>query len=189
MKIVSPMGIVMAVLLTALVVGCSSGPGQAPDDDMPSEEMEPPATHSTEVSGTFAAVPDAIPVTGTITATITGVSQNGTPVTDPAALAGVLAEFGLSGNMATFSYTLVPGATSTTITLSGVLLMRLAGGDVMATREDAPDPTADPTAALDGMWTGSTTDPQTMATISLNVNISFPNFTLTVVAPAAPATS
>jgi len=189
MKIVSPIAVVTAVL-AALLVGCSSGPGQAPDEEMPTDEMpETPATHSTEVTGNFVAVPDANPLTGTITATITGVSQNDTPVTDPAALAGVLAEFGLSGNMATFSYTLAPGATSTTITLSGDLLTNLVGGDVTATREGAPDPMAALTAALDGMWTGSTTDPQTMATISLSVDITFPNFTLTVVAPAAPATS
>ena len=37
MKIVSPMAIVTAVLLTALLVGCSSGPGKAPDEEMPDE--------------------------------------------------------------------------------------------------------------------------------------------------------
>ena len=184
MKIVSPLGIVLAVLLAALVVGCSSGPGQAPADDMPDGEM--PETPETEITGTFVAVPDANPLMGTITATITGVSVNGTPVTDPAALAAFFAESGLTGNMATFTYTLAPGATSTTITLSGDLLTNLAGGDVMGTREGAPDPTA--TAPLDGDWMGSVTHPDTMVTTNLTLNIAAPNFTLTV-APAAPATS
>ena len=188
MKIVSPMGIVMAVLLTALVVGCSSGPGKAPDDGTPPDDM--PATPSTwEFTGTFVAVPDANPLTGTITATITGVSQDGTAV-DAAALAGVLAQLNLSGPMQTFSYTVVPSLQETSITLTGDLLtaLMLPDGMVTATRPSPPDPTADPTAALDGTWTASTTDPESMATINLTVDITAPDFTLTV-APAPPATS
>ena len=83
MKIVSPLAVVTAVLLTVLVVGCSSGPGKAPDEDMPPDEMpETPAPPAMQVfSGTF--VPEPNPANlfmGTITATITGIRQDGTDV-------------------------------------------------------------------------------------------------------------
>ena len=96
MKIVSPLAVVTAVLLTVLVVGCSSGPGKAPDEDMPPDEMpETPAPPAMQVfTGTFEVTPvPTNPLTGTITATITGISQDDTDV-DAAALAGVLAQLG-----------------------------------------------------------------------------------------------
>ena len=50
MKIVSPLAVVTAVLLTVLVVGCSSGPGKAPDEEMPPDEMpETPAPPAMQV--------------------------------------------------------------------------------------------------------------------------------------------
>ena len=77
MKIVSPLAVVTAVLLTVLVVGCSSGPGKAPDEEMPPDEMPatPPAIRV--FSGTFEVTPAGL-VMGTITATITGISLDGT---------------------------------------------------------------------------------------------------------------
>ena len=191
MKIVSPMAIVTAVLLAALLVGCSSGPGQAPAEETPPEEMPttPPAVQV--FTGTFTVTPDdpLNPLVGTITATITGVSEDGIEV-DAAALAGVLAQLNLSGPVQTFSYTVTPSLQETSIALTGDLLtaLMLPEGMVTATRPSPLDPTADPTAALDGTWTASTTDPQTMATINLTLVTMFPEFTLTV-APAAPATS
>ena len=60
MKIVSPLAVVTAVLLTVLVVGCSSGPGKAPDEEMPPDEMPatPPAIQV--FSGTFEVTPDLL---------------------------------------------------------------------------------------------------------------------------------
>ena len=174
MKIVSPLAVVTAVLLTVLVVGCSSGPGKAPDEEMPPDEMPatPPAIQV--FSGTFEVTPADF-VTGTITATITGISHDGTALADPALAAAIAL---LGGAEQTFNYTLSPGMTSTSITLTGDLLMKLMvpGGMVSATRLSVPNPLA----PLDGNWEASLTDPQTMATTSLSLHITDPDFTLTV---------
>ena len=179
MKIVSPLGIVLAVLLAALVVGCSSGPGQAPADDM--EEMPPEEMTTTPpvvqvFNGTFMPVPDATnPLMGMITATITGISNDGTALTGEI-LAGAIAEVGAEQ---TFNYEL--SADLTIITLTGDLLtdLGLPGGSVTATREGQPD--ANPLNALFGTWTVDVPNPQTMATSSLTLVTAAPNtFTLTV---------
>ena len=186
MKIVSPLAMVAAVLLTVLVVGCSSGPGKAPDEDMPPDEMpETPAPPAMQVfTGTFTPEPDlADPSMGTITATITGISQDGTDV-DAAALAGVLAQLELSSPVQTFNYTL--SVDLSTITLTGDLLTALVpGGSVTATRSE---PAMDLATALIGRWTYELMDPQTMVTTTLTLVTEAPNiFTLTV--ENAPASS
>ena len=188
MKIVSPLGIALAVLLAALVVGCSSGPGQAPADDMPAEEMpEPPATPATqEFTGTFEPAPDPTnPSTGTITATIIGISHDGTALTD-AALAAALAQLGAEQ---TFNYTVATTMEGTTITLTGGLIDALIapGASVTANRSE---PATDLVTALFGTWTAAITDPETMATTNLTLVTAPPNgFTLTVAPAAAPASS
>ena len=182
MKIVSPLAVVTAVLLTVLVVGCSSGPGKAPDEEMPPDEMPatPPAIQV--FSGTFevTSVPTN-PLTGTITATITGISQDGTELTGPE-LAGVIA--GLGGDEQTFNYTLSPDLS--TITLTGGLVDSLIGQGAMvvATRSDPPATLA---TALFGMWTYEFTDPQTMVTTTLTLATTPDGFSLTV--ENAPASS
>ena len=185
MKIVSPLAVMTAVLLTVLVVGCSSGPGKAPDEEMPPDEMPAtPAPPAMQVfTGTFTPEPDlADPSMGTITATIAGISQDGTDLTGPE-LAGVIA--GLGGDEQTFNYTL--SADLSTITLTGGLVDSLIGQGAMvaATRSDAPATLA---IALFGMWTYKFTDPQTMVTTTLTLVTTFPDsFTLTV--ENAPASS
>ena len=184
MKIVSPLAVVTAVLLTVLVVGCSSGPGKAPDEDMPPDEMpETPTPPAVQVfTGTFTPESDlADPSMGTITATITGISQDGTALTDPE-FVGVIAGFG--GDEQTFNYTL--SEDWSTITLTGGLLTELVlGGSVTATRSE---PATDPRTALFGMWTYKFTDPQTMVTTTLTLVTTFPDsFSLTV--ENAPASS
>jgi hypothetical protein len=179
MKIVSPLAVVTAVLLTVLVVGCSSGPGKAPDEEMPPDEMPatPPAIQV--FSGTFEVAATGL-VTGTITATITGISQDGTDLTGPE-LAGVIA--GLGGDEQTFNYTL--SADLSTITLTGGLLTALVpGGSVTATKSE---PVTDPATALFGTWTYEFTDPQTMVTTTLTLATSPDGFSLTV--ENAPASS
>ena len=185
MKIVSPLGIVLAVLLTALVVGCSSGPGQAPDEEMPPEEMpETPEIPPTQVfSGTFVAAPDANLLTGTITATITGINQDGADLTG-AQLAGLIAALG--GADQTFTYAL--SATLDTITLTGALLdaMLGPGASVTATRSGQ---VTDPAAALFGTWTYEMTDPETMVTSTLTLVTTAPNMFELRAAHALPASS
>ena len=183
-KIVSPMAIVTAVLLAVLLVGCSGGPGQAPDEEVPPEEM--PATPPTvqEFSGTFTAMPATL-TTGTITATISGISHDGTPLMDPV-LAAAIAQIG--GAEQTLDYSFAPGPTMTTITLTGDLLTALMLPDGMVSAIRSGPPVTDPATALNGTWSASVTDPQTMATINLMLVISAPNFTLTM-APAVPASS
>ena len=177
MKIVSFMAAAtVAVVMT--LVGCGDGPGKAPETPETSETPAPPTMR--EFSGTFTVALDdpANPLTGTITATITGISQDGTPVTDPAALAGVIAEFG--GPMQTFSYTAMPALDMTTITLEGALLtaLMLPGGMVSATRSGPP--VLDPATALNGTWMTAVEDPQTMATTTLTLVVTAPEFMLTV---------
>ena len=188
MKIVSPMAIVTAVLLTALLVGCSSGPGKAPDKDMPDEMPETPTPPAMQVfTGTFVPAPDtADPSMGTITATITGISQDDTELTDPV-LTATIAQLG--GAEQTFDYTLEVAQTMTTITLTGGLLDALIapGASVMATRSE---PAPDLATALFGTWTATTPpDPETMVTTKLTLVTTAPDiFTLTV-EPVAPESS
>ena len=190
MKIVSPMAVVTAVLLAALLVGCSSGPGEAPDEEMPTEEMpETPAIPPTQVfSGTFEATPDnpLIPLTGEITANITGINQAGEDLTDPE-LAAVIA--GLGGAEQTFTYVASITMEGTTITLTGGLLDALIapGASVTANRSE---PATDPTTALFGTWMVTMPpDPETMVTTTLTLVTTAPDsFTLTV-AHALPASS
>lgn len=186
MKIVSPLGIVLAVLLTALVVGCSSGPGQAPDEEKPPEEMpETPDIPPTQVfSGTFVPAPDPMnPLTGTITATITGINQDGADLTG-AQLAGLIAALG--GPDQTFTYAL--SATLDMITLTGALLdaMLGPGASVTATRSGQ---VTDPMAALFGTWTYEMTDPITMVTSTLTLVTTAPNMFELTAAHALPASS
>ena len=177
MKIVSPLGIVLAVLLAALVVGCSSGPGQAPADDMPPET---PALPPTDVfSGTFVATADdpLNPTTGDIVATITGINRGGMDLTGPE-FAAVIA--GLGGADQTFNYTvtIVPDGT-TTIALTGGLIDALIapGATVTASRSE---PVTDLMTALFGTWTAAIPNPETMVTTTLTVVTEAPDsFTLT----------
>jgi hypothetical protein len=166
MKIVSFMAAAtVAVMMT--LVGCGDGPGKTP------ETTVPPAMQV--FSGTFeVVVPDLTnPFMGMITAEITAISQDGTALTDPAALAAVIEQFG--GASQTFSYTLEPAADMTTITLTGDLLtaLMLPGGMVSATRPGV----LNPQAPLDGTWMTTVEDPQTT---TLTLEITYPNFTLTV---------
>ena len=167
MKIVSFMAAVtVAVVMT--LVGCGDGPGKTP------ETTTPPAMKV--FSGTFTVDPDPNPLTGMITATITGITEDGTELAD-AALAGAIAQIG--GAAQTFSYTLEPAPDMTTITLTGNLLtaLMLPDGMVEATRA-AP---LNPLAPLDGTWMTTVEDPQTMATTTLTLVITAPNnFTLTL---------
>ena len=174
MKIVSPMAIVTAVLLAALLVGCSSGPGKTPDEGTTPDQPQPVIQ---EFSGTFTVVPDANPLIGTITSTITGISHDGTALTG-AEFAGAIAQLG--GVEQTFDYTLAPAATMTELTLTGDLLtaLELPGGTVTATRSGPPDP--NPLTALNGTWTTQVSDPQTMLTTTLTLDVTAPDFTLTV---------
>ena len=170
MKIVSFMAAAtVAVVMT--LVGCGDGPGKTP------ETTVPPAMQV--FSGTFDVVPDPNPLTGMITATITGISHDETELAD-AALAGALALYG--GAEQTFEYTLIPSAPDmTTITLTGDLLRKLMlpGGMVTATRAAALNPLAP--APLDGTWMTEVTDPETMATTTLTLLITAPDsFTLTL---------
>ena len=177
MKIVSPMAVVTAVLLAALLVGCSSGPGKAPDEEMPTDEMPatPPAVQ--EFTGTFTVDPHPNLLTGTITAEITGVSHDGTALMDPA-LAAALAHIG--GAEQTFNYTLAPGPMMTTIMLTGDLLTALMLPDGMVSASRSGPPVTDAMTALDGMWTADVMDPQTMLTTSLTLDVTAPDFTLKV---------
>ena len=180
MKIVSPLAVVTAVLLTVLVVGCSSGPGKAPDEDMPPDEMpETPAPPAMQVfTGTFEVTPvPTNPLTGTITATITGISQDDTELTDPA-LAAAIAQLG--GAEQTFGYTLEPGLTMSTIVLTGDLLTALMIPEGMVSAIRPGPPNTNPLTALNGIWATPLTDPQTMATTSLELEVIAPAFTLTV---------
>ena len=180
MKIVSFMAAAtVAVMMT--LVGCGDGPGKTPETTTPPDTDEtpvPPAPTMHEFSGTFTFEPDATnPLMGTITATITGISQDDTAVTDPAALAAVIQQFG--GDSQTFNYELSQDMTS--ITLTGELLMKLMlpGGMVSATRSGAPG--MDLATALLGTWMTEVTDPETMATTTLTLVITAPtNFTLTL---------
>ena len=173
MKIVSFMAAAtVAVMMT--LVGCGDGPGKTPETD---ETPVPPAMQV--FSGTFeVVVPDLTnPFMGMITAEITAISQDGTALTDPAALAAVIEQFG--GASQTFSYTLEPAADMTTITLTGDLLtaLMLPGGMVSATRPGV----LNPQAPLDGTWMTTVEDPQTMATTTLTLVITAPDsFTLTL---------
>jgi hypothetical protein len=67
-----------------------------------------------------------------ITATITGVSHDGTPLADPQALAGLIQQLG--GAMQTFTYTVDEAADPPTVTVMGELLtaLGLQGGTLMA---------------------------------------------------------
>ena len=174
MKIVSPLGIVTAALLAALVVGCSSGPGKTPDDGTP----EPPATPATrEFTGTFVAAPDAAnPSTGTITATIAGISNDGTALSG-AELAAAIAQLGA---VQKFSYTVSIAPEGTTITLTGGLLDALLAPGASVTA-DRSAPVTDPTTVLFGTWTATIPDPETMVNTTLTLVTTAPNgFTLTV---------
>ena len=176
MKIVSPLGVVFAVLLTALVVGCSSGPGQAPDDEMPPDTPTLPPTQV--FSGTFVAIPDTTnPLMGMITATITGVNQAGMDLAEPE-LAAVIAQLG--GADQTFDYTVSIAQDGTTmIALTGGLIDALVapGASVTASRSE---PVTDPMTALIGTWTAAVPNPETMVTTTLTVVTAAPNsFTLT----------
>jgi hypothetical protein len=166
MKIVSFMAAAtVAVMMT--LVGCGDGPGKTP------ETTVPPAPTMQEFSGTFTFERDATnPLMGTITAMITDISQDGTAVTGPD-LAVAIALIG--GAEQTFSYTLELAPDMTTITLTGELLtaLMLRDGMVEATRA-AP---LNPLAPLDGTWMTTVEDPQTT---TLTLEITYPNFTLTV---------
>ena len=171
MKIVSFMAAAtVAVMMT--LVGCGDGPGKTP------ETTPPPAPTMREFSGTFTVTADPTnPFMGMITAMITGISEDGTALTDPAALAAVIEQFG--GASQTFNYVLSQDMTS--ITLTGELLMRLMlpGGMVSATKSGAPG--MDLATALLGTWMTEVTDPETMATTTLTLVITAPtNFTLTL---------
>jgi hypothetical protein len=170
MKIVSFMAAAtVAVMMT--LVGCGDGPGKTP------ETTVPPAMQV--FSGTFeVVVPDLTnPFMGMITAEITAISQDGTALTDPAALAAVIEQFG--GASQTFSYTLEPAADMTTITLTGDLLTALMLPEVTATKSGALG--MDLATALLGTWMTEVTDPETMATTTLTLLITAPDrFTLTL---------
>ena len=165
MKIVSFMAAAtVAVVMT--LVGCGDGPGKTP------ETTVPPAMQV--FSGTFKVVPATL-TTGMITAMITGISQDGTALTDPAALAAVIEQFG--GASQTFNYVLSQDMTS--ITLTGDLLTALMLPEVTATKSGAPG--MDLATALFGTWMTEVTDPETMATTTLTLVITAPDrFTLTL---------
>ena len=169
MKIVSFMAAAtVAVVMT--LVGCGGGPGKTPETTVPPTMQE--------FSGTFTVTPDLTnPFMGMITAMITGISQDGTALTDPAALAGAFALYG--GAEQTFEYTLTSALDMTTITLTGDLLTKLMlpEGMVTATRTRAGPPKMNPLAALDGTWMTTVEDPQTT---TLTLEITYPDFTLTV---------
>ena len=170
MKIVSFMAAAtVAVMMT--LVGCGDGPGKTPETT-----SVPPAMQV--FNGTFMVTPDLTnPFMGMITAMITGISQDGTALTDPAALAAVIEQFG--GASQTFNYELSQDMTS--ITLTGELLMKLMlpGGMVSATKSGAPG--MDLATALLGTWMTEVTDPETMATTTLTLVITAPdNFALTL---------
>ena len=167
MKIVSFMAAAtVAVMMT--LVGCGNGPGKTP------ETTTPPAMQV--FSGTFEVVPATL-TTGMITATITGISHDGTALAEPE-LAGAIALIG--GAEQTFEYTVTPAPDMTTITLTGDLLtaLMLPGGMVSATRAGPPE--TNPLTALNGEWMTTVEDPQTMATTTLTLGITAPAFTLTV---------
>ena len=167
MKIVSFMAAAtVAVMMT--LVGCGDGPGKTP------ETTVPPAMQV--FSGTFEVVP-ATHTTGMITATITGISHDGTELTDPALTAAIA---GIGGAEQIFEYTLTPAPDMTTITLTGDLLtaLMLPDGMVTATRTRAGPPEMNPLAALNGTW--MTQILETIETTTLTLEIMYPNFTLTV---------
>ena len=169
MKIVSFMAAAtVAVMMT--LVGCGDGPGKTP------ETTVPPAMQV--FSGTFEVVPATL-TTGTITATIIGISHDGTELADPALTAAIA---GIGGAEQIFEYTLIPAPdmTTTTIALTGELLtaLMLPGWMVTATKSGALNLLAP--APLDGTWMTEVTDPETMATTTLTLEITDPNFTLTV---------
>ena len=173
MKIVSFVTAATVAVMMMTLIGC---PGTTPKPSM--ETSEPPKKQ--EFTGTFAVEPASL-FMGTITATIVGISRDGTALAGPM-LAGALEAIG--GDEQKFNYTLMPAADRTGITLTGMLLegLGLPGGMVTAERSgppDPPDPT-NPLKALNGMWTTKIPDPQTMATTTLTLEIMFPEFKLTV---------
>ena len=174
MKIVSPMAVVTAVLLAALLVGCSSGPGQAPAEEMPPEEMPTDEMPLANLLGTWGAevtdpttmrttmltlvinadlsftlttnTPQApippmmrefsgtVEATATmITATITGLSQDGVALSAPE-LQGALALLG--GATHEFTYSVDNETDPATITVMGDLLtaLGLPGGTLVGTK-------------------------------------------------------
>ena len=147
------------------LVGCGDGPGKTP------ETTVPPAMQV--FSGTFEVVPATL-TTGTITATIIGISHDGTELADPALTAAIA---GIGGAEQIFEYTLIPAPdmTTTTIALTGDLLTALMLPEVKATRAGVLNPLAP--APLDGTWMTTVEDPQTT---TLTLEITDPDFKLTV---------
>ena len=163
MKIVSLLAAATVAVAIALV-GCSDGPGTAPDES----PMTPEPPKKQEFTGTFIATPDTNPLMGSMTATITGISHDDMPLEGPG-LAATLAELGATQ---TFMYevSIDPAMDITVITLTGELLTKQTPpipmvmvqktGAVAATNLLAL------LAALPGTWTATVPDPATMATIA-----------------------
>jgi hypothetical protein len=166
MKIVSFMAAAtVAVMMT--LVGCGDGPGKTP------ETTVPPAMQV--YTGTFIVATTTF-TTGTITATITGISHDGTELADPALTAAIA---GIGGAEQIFEYTLIPAPDMTSITLTGALLTALMLPEVTATKSGALG--MDLATALLGTWMTEVTDPETMATTTLTLLITAPDrFTLTL---------
>lgn len=159
MKVASPMAVGTAVLLMTLLAGCS---GSTPKtSDMPeTPEAVPPSIQV--FTGTWILASGDTSSTGTITATITGISHNGTALTGAALVAALEL---LGGAEHEFSFTL---SEDMAITVSGDLLdsLMLAGGMVTATRsgEQGAHP-------LEGTWEADVEHPVTMATASITLDI------------------
>ena len=164
MKIVSLLAAATVAVAIALV-GCSAGPGTAPDES----PMTPEPPKKQEFTGTFIAAPDTTnPLMGSMTATITGISHDDMPLEEPV-LAATLAELGATQ---TFMYvvSIDPAMDMTVITLTGELLTKQTPPIpmVMVQKTGAVSATnlLALLAALPGTWTETVTNPATMATIA-----------------------
>ena len=156
MKIVSFMA-ATTIAVGMTLVGCSSGPGKTPEENS-MKPMTPTPTVSV-FTGTAEITPNMTnPTMGMITATITGISYDGTPLVDPV-LAAALAELGATQE---FNYSF--SADLTTITLTGNLLTDLMLPEVMVQRQEM----GSPLAPLVGTWMATITDPHT-AEVTLEV--------------------